>query len=273
APPPAIQDVDAKVILLYVKCQCTGSDRRCFSTVTPSNVESHVETLVLVLSTNPGYSKSLMKLVHDGITPPNGLSSAINNIKRRRQTRCYRLYELFASRVRILRGVNSAYQAPSPHSCAQYCAVNAVPSGQVLAVVWIDASAIWSSFCEKFALCMNVRQTLCSDYYVKFCRILKIWGSGKRESLSEAKVLFLAQNEIRQMVRRRLTRSENNEETEALLRWVAPAFASDSDDNELCVVSDSAGAVRNMVSGIFGERVSVKQDPFHVVQQISEKTK
>ncbi|RLN98115.1 hypothetical protein BBJ28_00017261, partial [Nothophytophthora sp. Chile5] len=60
-----IQDVDAKVILLYVKYQCTGSDRRCFSTVTSSYVEARVETLVLfplVLSNKTGYSKSLMEL-------------------------------------------------------------------------------------------------------------------------------------------------------------------------------------------------------------------
>ncbi|RLN02727.1 hypothetical protein BBJ28_00027163, partial [Nothophytophthora sp. Chile5] len=215
-----------------------------------------------------------MELVHDGIMSPNGLSSVINNIKRRRQTRYYRLYSLFASRVRTLRDTNSAYLAPSPPSCAQYCAVNAVPSSQVLTAVWIEASAIWSSLCEKLMQCMSVRRALRIDHSVKFCKRLKIWtGSGKRESLSDAKMLLLAQNEIGQIVGRRLTRSENNEETEALLRWVAPAFASDSDGNELCIVSDNASAVRNMVSGIFGERVSVKQDPFHVVQRISEKIK
>ncbi|OWZ09284.1 hypothetical protein PHMEG_00018034 [Phytophthora megakarya] len=68
--------------------------------------------------------------------------------------------------------------------------------------------------------------------------------------------------------------SENNEETAALLRWIKPALELETlGDDSVYVVSDNSTAVKTMVNDVFDKRVSVKQDPFHVIQRISEKLK
>ncbi|KAE9083469.1 hypothetical protein PF010_g21200 [Phytophthora fragariae] len=55
-----------------------------------------------------GYSKSLLEFVHDGIMSPNGLSSTIANVRRRGLTRYYKLYKIFAERVRRIKAGNPA---------------------------------------------------------------------------------------------------------------------------------------------------------------------
>ncbi|RLN91884.1 hypothetical protein BBJ28_00026613 [Nothophytophthora sp. Chile5] len=93
-----------------------------------------------------------------------------------------------------------------------------------------------------------------------------------RKALRDAKILLLMQNEIGQIVGRRLTRSENHEETRSLLTNVKHSFLSDP-NNPVYIVSDNAQAIRNMVDSVLGGSVSVKQDPFHVMQRIAEKIK
>ncbi|KUF97442.1 hypothetical protein AM587_10004019 [Phytophthora nicotianae] len=121
---------------------------------------------------------------------------------------------------------------------------------------------------------LKVRRALRIDHSVKFCKKLKNWtGSGQREGIADGKMLLLAQNEIGQIIGRRLTRSENNEETEELLRSVAHSFQPATSNGDLFVVSDDASSVRNMVHRVFQDRVSTKQDPFHVIQRITTKVK
>ncbi|KAG2765223.1 hypothetical protein PC116_g3859 [Phytophthora cactorum] len=83
-------------------------------------------------------------------------------------------------------------------------------------------------------------------------------------------MLLLLQNEIGQIVGRRLTRSENHEETEKFLLDVKTQFAADGD---CFVVSDNANAVRELIGKSYGDSVCVKQDPFHVITRFSEKVK
>ncbi|OWZ16831.1 hypothetical protein PHMEG_0009314 [Phytophthora megakarya] len=92
--------------------------------------------------------------------------------------------------------------------------------------------------------------------------------------MTDAKMLLLGQDGIGQIVGHRLTRSENKEETAALLRWIKPALDLENlGDDSVYVVSDNATAVKTLVNDVFDKRVSVKQDPFHGIQRISEKLK
>ncbi|KAE9059939.1 hypothetical protein PF006_g31764, partial [Phytophthora fragariae] len=58
-----VEEVDTKCHLLYIKYQCTGATKKS------------------------GLSKDLMELVHEGMLSPHGLSSTVDNIKRRREKR------------------------------------------------------------------------------------------------------------------------------------------------------------------------------------------
>ncbi|KAE9284496.1 hypothetical protein PF001_g22352, partial [Phytophthora fragariae] len=88
--------------------------------------------------------------------------------------------------------------------------------------------------------------------------------------MTDAKLLLLVQNEIGQIVGRRLTRSENNEETSALLESIVPTLSSDS-SGEMLLVSDNTNAVRTMVASVFDGVITVKQDPFHLIDRVSAK--
>ncbi|ETP02947.1 hypothetical protein F441_20041 [Phytophthora nicotianae CJ01A1] len=91
--------------------------------------------------------------------------------------------------------------------------------------------------------------------------------------MKDAKMLQLFQNEIGQIIGRRLPRSENNKETRALFEHVKSVVHTDTGGEEQFVVSDNANAVRSMVSDVFGAGVGVHQDLFHVVQRFTEKVK
>ncbi|KUF91874.1 hypothetical protein AM587_10004276 [Phytophthora nicotianae] len=85
-------------------------------------------------------------------------------------------------------------------------------------------------------------------------------------------MLLLVQNEIGQIVGRRLTRSENHDETREILLHVRSAF-SGTESGSKYVISDHANGIRNLVSSVFDSSVGVRQDPFHVVQRFTEKIK
>lgn len=90
--------------------------------------------------------------------------------------------------------------------------------------------------------------------------------------MKDAKMLLLMQNEVGQIVGRRLTRSENNDETRALLLAVKSCFVLTGDE-PIFAVSDNANTVRNLINDVFGGAVQTKQDPFHVMQRFAEKIK
>ncbi|EGZ09030.1 hypothetical protein PHYSODRAFT_389921, partial [Phytophthora sojae] len=219
---PACVEIEGKQVLLYIKYQCAGSARTCFSTISPEYLHSNVEAMVhfsYILGSKSGYSKPLLDMIHDGMMSPNGLSST--------------LYTLLLS--------NPDYVAPTPPTVAEYCASNAVVDTKVLTAVWMETTAMYGPLCELLMQKMSVRNVLRVDHSATFCKKLKVWdGSGQRTSISDAKLLLLIQNEVRQIVGRRLT-------------------------------SDNANGVRGMVQHTFGGRVDVKQDPFHVMMRVKEK--
>ncbi|OWY98481.1 hypothetical protein PHMEG_00030747 [Phytophthora megakarya] len=121
----------------------------------------------------------------------------------------------------------------------------------------------------------KVKKALRVDHSVKFCKKLKVRprGPGKRESMRDTKMLLLLQNEIGQIVGRRLTRSENNDETRECLEHVKDSFPDEGEVDPCYVISDNANSVRAMVQDVLGASVGVLQDPFHVIQRFTEKVK
>jgi hypothetical protein len=173
--------------------------------------------------------------------------------------------------VRHLRTTNPDIVASTPPSVGDYCAKYAVVDSKILTAVWMETTALYGPLCELVMQKMSVRKVLRMDHSAKFCKKLKIWdGPRQRTSISDAKLLLLVQNEVGQIVGRRLTRSENNEETAALLKAVKPTLKAE-DEGTIYLVSDNANGVRNMVQNTFGESVHVKQDPFHVMMRVKEK--
>ncbi|KAF1791089.1 hypothetical protein GQ600_7099 [Phytophthora cactorum] len=98
-----------------------------------------------------------------GYLSPHGLSSTVENIKRRREKRYYKLLCLFADQVR-----------------------NAIGA-------WLEKSCIYSALCEQIMRCTQVKHALRMDHSIKFCKQLKIWpgGTGKRESMKTRRCLLL----------------------------------------------------------------------------------
>jgi hypothetical protein len=84
--------------------------------------------------------------------------------------------------------------------------------------------------------------------------------------------MLLVQNEVGQILGRTLTKSENYEETEALLQSLVPKMSSQSDGHRISVC-DNTNSNRNLIERIFGDAVKIKQDPFHVISRFTEKVK
>ncbi|OWZ16832.1 hypothetical protein PHMEG_0009315 [Phytophthora megakarya] len=135
------------------------------------NVWSPDKSLSVLLlgafSYKTGYAKDLMEMVHDGVVSPSGLARVMESIRRRRQTRYYKLYSIFCDRVRHLCDANPAYMVPSPPTYSQYCESNAAPSDQMISSVWLEMTMIWSSIAEKLMKTTKVKRI---DHSVKFCK-------------------------------------------------------------------------------------------------------
>lgn len=273
-----VENVDSKCHLLYIKYQCTGDSKSCFSTVNSNYIQREVRLLMhfpYVMTKKFGLSKILMELVHEGMTSPHGLSSTVEHIQRRREKRYYKLLSLFADGVARKRAVNPAYIAPVPPSVGQYSSQQKSIGAETLSAAWLETTKIYSALCEQLMSTLKVKKVLRVDHSVKFCKRLKVWvgGTGKRESMSDTKMLLLLQNEIGQIVGRRLTRSENHDETRELLEYVKEAFDDVDNGEERFIVSDNANAIRSLVTAVFGDALSVRQDPFHVVKRFTDKMK
>jgi hypothetical protein len=66
---------------------------------------------------------------------------------------------------------------------------------------------------------IRIRRVLCMDHSVKFPKKLKLCeAEGVKKNAESFKMLLLAQNEIGHVVNRRLTRSENNAQTEGMIQ-------------------------------------------------------
>ncbi|OWY96267.1 hypothetical protein PHMEG_00033510 [Phytophthora megakarya] len=112
----------------------------------------------------------------------------------------------------------------------------------------------YDPLCELLIQTMSVRKVLRVDTSAKLCKKLKVWDG--------------SDNEI--IVGRRLTKSENNEKTGALLGNLIPTLKTNG-DGCIYLVSDNANCVRGMVQATFDGGVQVKQDSFHVMMRIKER--
>ncbi|RLN88775.1 hypothetical protein BBJ28_00021632 [Nothophytophthora sp. Chile5] len=74
----------------------------------------------------------------------------------------------------------------------------------------------------------------------------------------------------RVMDRKTLRAMKALRETQSLLTDMKHPLISDA-SNPVDIVSDNAHAIRNMVDSVLGGSISVKQDPFHIMQQIVKK--
>ncbi|KAG6947939.1 hypothetical protein JG687_00015784 [Phytophthora cactorum] len=84
-----------------------------------------------------------MEHVHEGILSPNGLSSAINHLERRRRNRYYELLSMFV------------YAMNRRHTA------------------WLTYTELYSSLCELVMKQSKVKKVLRIDHSVKFCKRLK----------------------------------------------------------------------------------------------------
>ncbi|OWY94342.1 hypothetical protein PHMEG_00035956 [Phytophthora megakarya] len=217
----AVKDVDTKYNLLYIKCQCTGDSKGCFSTVNATFVQRDARLLIhfpFIMTKKSGLSKDLMELVHDRMTSPHGISSAVPNIRRRHEKRYYKLLCLFANVVRHRRLTNPLYLPPTPPSVGQYMYLQKPLGTEILTAAWLRSTSIYNRLCEQVMSRTKVKKVLRGDH--------SVWpgGTGNRESMTDAKMLLFLQNEIDPIVGRRLTRSDNHSKTRELLEHTKGAL-------------------------------------------------
>ncbi|EGZ25798.1 hypothetical protein PHYSODRAFT_416327, partial [Phytophthora sojae] len=261
-----IEDVGYKYNVLYVKYQCTrkvaSGKARTFSTLSSSFLEANPDVAVhlpFVITKKMQFSKRLMEHVHE----QNSLSQWI--------IAYYELLSKFDYAVGQKYRENAAYLPPIPPTVDAYLKKNKVVSQSSMTDAWLAYTELYGSLCEVVMKQTKVKKVLRADHSVKFCKRLKLWsGHGQRDNLADAKMLLLLQNEIGQIVGRRLTSSENKDETMQLLSDVRLQLDADGD---CYFISDNAAAVRKFVVEALGDSVVVKQDPFHVIQRFSQKLK
>ncbi|EGZ06778.1 hypothetical protein PHYSODRAFT_530031 [Phytophthora sojae] len=247
-----VESVECKCDLVFVKCRCavTGSYFSIVSSDYFAQWSDMIFHFPFVLSQKLVFSNSLMEMVHDGITAQDGLQRTMANMERRRKQRYYKLLGLFSSGIKRNHERCFTYLAPTPISEDQYADQNKVVDNHTLTTAWLHAIELYGSLCEKVMKDCVVKRVMRMDHSVKFCKRLKLRkAKGQRESLKDARMLLLFQNEIGQIIGRRPTRSENKEETRALLQHVKSQFRAPS----------------------IGSEVVTKQDPFHVITRITEK--
>lgn len=209
---------------------------------------------------------------HRELLSPNGLTSALHHLERRRRNRYYELLSKFAYAVKRNHTKNATYLAPIPPTAAAYLERNKVVSHTSLTAAWLTYTELYSSTCKLVMKQTTVKKGVRMDHLVKFCKGLKVWeGHGKRDNLADVKMLLLVQNEIGQIVGRRLTSSENKEETMQLLSDVQPQLETNGECKYL--ITDNARAVRDFVASVYGDSVIVQQDPFHVHQRFGKHIK
>ncbi|KAE8896442.1 hypothetical protein PF003_g19903 [Phytophthora fragariae] len=158
-----VEDVDSKCHLLYIKYQCASDSKSCFSTVTAGYIQREARLLMhfpFVMTKKFGISKSLMEMVHEGMTSPHGLSRTVENLQRRREKRYYKLLCLFADRVAQLQLSNPLYLAPTPPSVGQYCSTQKSVGAETLSAAWMQSTSIYSALCEQIMSSIEVKKQM-----------------------------------------------------------------------------------------------------------------
>ncbi|EGZ21088.1 hypothetical protein PHYSODRAFT_497461, partial [Phytophthora sojae] len=230
-------DVDHKTTIYYARYVCRGASKVSFTTIDDRYLSTSKEVLLAfpyLLTYKSAISLELFDLVYDSMLTTKGISGATNNIVRHRETQASRppLQSAFASPVE---------QYMTDHGCLD---------SEVIQKLWLTQTAVCSTLVEAHMASAECVKVLRVDHSQKFCSQLKVFGAdGSKEQVASVRMLLLVQNEVGQLLARGLTKSENHEETTAILQPIANKLASTSHI----------------------ERFLVKQDPFHVIQRLTEK--
>lgn len=271
-----VEDESHTTALLYIKYVCRGNEPVCVSTISDSFLRMAGPSVSLffpyIKTVKKGISKALWEQVCAGIMSPTGLAPQLRHIGRLRHQRYYWLRSLFASKLQVNGDDRTILTAPAIN---QYMAVHSVPDAKTMADIWLSRTAVVAAAGEALMRECEIKRVVRVDHSQKFCKWQqKYGGDGSKENLDQIRMLLLAQNEIGQIVGRSFTRSENNEETQQMFENILQERVTKRAAlDEVLLISDNVNAVRGMVAEVFGENVSVKQDPWHVIHRFSEKIK
>lgn len=225
-----VHDVYHDTVLMYVKYQCEGVQRRCFFTVSAEYMETAGAGMDLLfpyaLTAKEGMSRALMDLAHVGTMPPSGLSSVLHNIQRKRHKRFYKLRALHA----VSNAEGKSVVTPCPPSIEEYDRDNCVPDHQCLTDLWLTHTIPHSLVAEALMRSLGIEQVLQLDHSQKFCQCLKKHGAhGAKASLADIRMILLMQNEIGEIVGRTLTMSETTTRMSGYFGMLfSPASASET---------------------------------------------
>lgn len=158
-----------------------------------------------------------------------------------------------------------------------YLQQHAVPEHQTLTQLWIQGTAPLIYLSKRVMDSALIDRVIRINHSQKLCKKVKLFtDNGKKEGLKELRMLLLVQNEAGQIVGRSFASSENYHQTESMLRNKVQeriAASAEKRSQPIILVSDNATAVRAMAHRVFGDDVAVKQDPFHIIQRLSEKVR
>ncbi|OWY91341.1 hypothetical protein PHMEG_00040115, partial [Phytophthora megakarya] len=260
-----VHDIDHQTTIYYARYICQVDDRY---------LASSKEVLLAfpsILTYKSGISMELFDLVYDGMLTTKGVSGAGSNVTRRRQKRYYSLLARAANFIEKRKRVDHQYHLPLFPSVDQFMTEHACLDNEAIQKVWLQQTSICSKLVEAHMASARCEKVIRADHSQKFCSKLKVFGAdGSKEQDAEVRMLLLVQNEIGQVMARCLTCSENHEETRAILQPIVDKFSKDP-GAERVFVCDHANSMRNLVNSVFGDGVTVKQDPFHVIQRMTEK--
>ncbi|EGZ06568.1 hypothetical protein PHYSODRAFT_532249, partial [Phytophthora sojae] len=204
-----------------------------------------------LLTYKSGISLELFDLVYDSMLTTMGISGATNNIVRRRQKRYYTLLAGAATEIEKRKRADPHYSQPLLLSVEQYMTDHGCLDSEVIQKLWLTQTAVCSTLVEAHMASAECAKVLRVDHSQKFCSKLKVFGAdGSKEQVASVRMLLLVQNEVRQLLARGLTKSENHEKTTAICSQLQTSWPP------LLILSDF---------------VLVKQDPFHVIQRLTEK--
>lgn len=270
-----VEDLTHKTTLYYTKYRCTGMSRRCFMTTGAEYLSSSKQIAIAfpyILTQRSGLSTEVVEIIHGSITSNRGFEAATDNIKRRRQNRFYSLLCEYSSRAKQMQLRDAEFDISLPLTVEQYTTRHQVVDAQVAKRVWMAHTEVYAKLAAAVMSGVECLKVMRLDHSQKFCKKMKVFGAdGINEQSSSIRMLLLVQNQIGQIVGRALIRSENHAETEALLMSLR-GHVCDSDEPQF-LVCDNAYTNRSLVQRVLGEAVQIKQDPFHVIQRLTNKVK
>ncbi|KAE9271920.1 hypothetical protein PF008_g30233 [Phytophthora fragariae] len=240
-----VHNVEHKTILYYARYR--RSTGRSFSTIDDAYIASSKAVLLAfpyLLTYQTGISLDLFDLVYDSMLTTKGLAGATDNVTRRRQKRYYSLLVLASHEIEKRKALDAGYAAPLLQSVGQYMTNHLCLDSEALQKVWLTQTEVCTRLLEAQMAGSQCQKVIRLDHSQKFCSKLKVFGSdGSKEQASSVRMLLLVQNEIGQVM---LTRSENHDETEAILHSVADKLSERPAEKRFCVC-DHANGMRNLI--------------------------